>query len=49
MLNKESLNSTIFLSLDIFQVIGMNYANDMIELVSPTLSMMIPVEMLRFF
>ena len=42
-LHKESLESAIFLSLDILQVICVDHSNDMIKFVGPTLSMMIPV------
>jgi hypothetical protein len=48
-LHKKSLNSPILLSLDILQVICMHNTNNVIKLISPTLSMMVPVQMLRFF
>lgn len=42
-LDKEGLESSIFLSLNVLQVICVNHTNYMIELVGPSLAMMIPV------
>lgn len=48
-LHKESLECPILLSLDILQVISMNNADNMVKFIGPTFTMMIPVQVFRFF
>jgi len=47
--DKERLDSSIFLPLDVLQVICMNNSDDMVEFISPTLPMMVPIQVLGLF
>ena len=47
--DKKSLDSSILLPLDVLQVICMNNSNDKVEFISPTLPMMVPIQVLGLF
>jgi hypothetical protein len=48
MLKQKGLYCSVLFSLYILQVIGVNNSNHMLKLVCPTISMVIPRQMLRF-
>ena len=48
-LDQESLKSPILLPLDIFQVICVDNTDNVVELVGPALSMVIPIQMFWLF
>lgn len=47
MLDEEGLESAVLLPLDVLQVIRVDDADDVVELVRPALPMVVPVEVLR--
>ena len=48
-LDEEGLEGAVFFSLDVLEVVGMDDADDVVELVRPALAMVVPIEVLWFF